>query len=130
MTYKFEKAPGNGLILVDIVLDEIYEFKMVLDTGASNTTFDINPLYIANYPTGNTIETTIVETANLMVEVDIIQTKAISAFGHTVQGMKVQRYDFPKHGIMSDYDGLLGLDFFKGTELTINMKNQTIEVNK
>ena len=53
MTYEFEKDPVSGLILVYIVLDEIYEFKMMLDTGALNTTFDINPLYIAKYPIGS-----------------------------------------------------------------------------
>ena len=51
-----------------------------------------------------------------------------SAFGHTVRGMKVQMYDFYKHGILSDYDGLLGLDFFKNTKFCIDMNNQTIEV--
>jgi len=62
------------------------------------------------------------------MEVDVIETKSVSAFGHTVRGMKVQIYDFLKHGILSDYDGLLGLDFFENTEFRINMKNQTIEV--
>ena len=44
--------------------------------------------------------------------------------------MKVQIYDFLKHGILSDYDGLLGLDFFEDSIFTIDMKNQTIEVKK
>jgi len=128
MTYKFEKDPINGLILVYIVLDELYEFKMMLDTGATNTTFDVNPLYLSDYPIGNIIDTTIVETAAGFMEVDVIETSAISAFGHTVHGMKVQIYDFLKHGILSDYDGLLGLDFFKNTKFCIDLKNQTIEV--
>ena len=58
------------------------------------------------------------------------KTKVISTFGHTVHDMNVQVYDFLKHGIISDYDGVLGLDFFEDTEFTINMKNQTIEVKK
>jgi len=128
MTYQFKKDPVNGQILVYIVLDEFYKFKMMLDTGATNTTFDINPLYLSDYPIGNIIETITVETASGMMEVDIFQTKIISAFGHTVRNLKVQVYDFLKHGIMSDYDGLLGLDFFENTEFRINMKNQTIEV--
>jgi len=96
MTYKFEKDPVNGLILVYIVLDKIYDFKMMLDTGASNTTFDVNPLYIAKYPIINIHETGTVETANGYMEVDIMQTKVISAFGHTVYDMKVQVYDYLK----------------------------------
>ena len=101
---------------------------MAIDTAASITTFDFNPLHMANYPTGNIIETTMVETANGMMEVDIIQTNVLSAFGHSVRGMKVQMYDFLKRGVISDYDGVLGLDFFENTEFTVNMKNQTIEV--
>jgi len=129
MTYEFEKDTVSGLILVYIVLDEIYEFKMMLDTGASNTTFDLNPLYIAKYPIGNIIEKGMVETASGFMQVDIIQTKEISAFGHTVRDVKVQIYDYLVHGIVCEYDGVLGLDFFENTKFTIDMKNQTIEVN-
>jgi len=128
MIYEFEIDPVNGLMLVNIMLDEMHEFKMMLDTGASNTTFDFNPLYIARYPVSKIIETGTVETASGLMQVDIIQTKAISAFGHTVRDMKVQMYDFLKYGIMADYDGVLGLDFFKNTKFTIDLINQTIEI--
>ena len=128
MIYSFDKEPGSGLILVTVKLDEKDEFKMVLDTAASLTTFDSNALYMANYPIFNVVEKGMVETANGIVEVDVIETKSISAFGHTVRGMKVQIYDFIKHGILSDYEGLLGLDFFENTKFCIDMKNQTIEV--
>jgi len=128
MIYTFIREPISGLILVDILIDKMYKFKMMLDTGASFTTFDLNPLYFSKYPVGNVLETGTVETASGKMEVDIIETKVISALGHTVYGMKVQMYDFYKHGILSDYDGILGLDFFENTEFRINMKNQIIEV--
>ena len=128
MTHKFIKDPVNGMIFVSIEVNENHEFKMMLDTGASNTTFDINALLMADYPIGKIIETGMAETSGGIIEVDVIETKSISAFGHTVRGMKVQVYDFYKQGILSDYDGLLGLDFFENTEFRINMKNQTIEV--
>jgi predicted aspartyl protease len=128
MTYPFETDPISRLIYVDIRLGDDHKFRMMLDTGATTTTFDINPLYLADYPVGNTIETGMVETASGMMEVDIIRIKALSAFGYTVRDMKVQMYDFYKHGIISDYDGLLGLDFFENTKFCIDMKNQTIEV--
>ena len=128
MIYKFRQDPVSKIILVSVELDDMHEFEMVLDTAASITTFDINPLRMAYYPIDKIIEQTMVETASGKMDVDIIQTKAISAFGHTVHGMKVQMYDFLKHGILSDYDGLLGLDFFKNTVFTINMDEQTIKV--
>jgi len=101
---------------------------MVLDTAASLTTLDSNALHMANYPIGNVVEKGMVETANGIVEVDMIETDEISAFGHAVHQMKVQIYDFLKHGILSNYDGLLGLDFFEHSKFCIDMKNQTIEV--
>jgi hypothetical protein len=128
MTHPFVKDPKSGMIFVTIAVDEVHDFKMMLDTGASHTTFDINALLVAEYPIGNIVEKDIVETASGMMEVDVIETKSISAFGHTVCGMKVQMYDFYKHGILSDYDGLLGLDFFENTKFCIDMNNQTIEV--
>jgi len=127
MTYPFETDPISRLIYVDIKVEE-HNFRMMLDTGASSTTFDINSLLFFGYPVGNVVAVNTVETASGMMEVDVIETKSVSAFGHTVRGMKVQMYDFYKHGILSDYDGLLGLDFFENTEFRINMKNQTIEV--
>jgi len=128
MSYKFERDFESGIILVYVQLDKKYEVKMALDTGASRTTFDINALHVIEYPICETIETGMVETASGIMEVDVVETDVISAFGHTVCGMTVQIYDFLAHGILSDYGGVLGLDFFENTELCINLKNQTIEV--
>ena len=69
-----------------------------------------------------------IETANGIVQVGIFGTDSLAAFERTVCRMPVQVYDFLAHGILSDYDGLLGLDFFENTTLCIDMKNQTIEV--
>jgi len=128
MIYQFERDPKSRIILVKILVDQKYELKMALDTAASITTFDINALLMAEYPIGNIIETTMVETASGFMDVDIIKTKVISTFGHTVQDMYVQVYDFLKHGIISDYDGVLGLDFLENTKFTIDLINQTIEI--
>ena len=127
MTYQFEREPISGIILVYVQLDEKFKFKMALDTAASITTFDLNPLRMAYYPIDKIIEQTLVETASGKMDVDIIKTKEISAFGHTKRDMKVQIYDFLAKGILSDYDGLLGLDFFENTKFIVDMINQTIE---
>jgi len=79
MTYKFKKEPISGMILVYILMDENHEFKMMLGTGASNTTFDTNALLMAEYPIENIVEIGMAETAGGIIEVDIIQTDAISA---------------------------------------------------
>ena len=102
---------------------------MVFDTGASRTTFDINALRMAEYPMVNKItETGAIETANGIIEVGVFEVDSLSALGHTVFNMKVQTYDFLAHGILSDYYGVLGIDFFENTVFTIDMDEQTIEV--
>ena len=129
MKYPFERDHESGMIYVSVRLDKQKSFKMVLDTGASNTTFDINALRLELYPIANKkIEKGLIETANGIVEVGVFEVESLAAFGHTVRNASVQVYDFLAHGIISDYDGVLGIDFFEGTEFIVNMKNQTIEV--
>ena len=128
MVYEFDRDPLSGLILVEIRFDKKYKFKMMFDTGASHSTFDLNALRMKYYQTGSIIETGMVETANGIVNVNIIHAESISAFGHEVCNINVQAYDFLAHGILSDYDGVLGLDFFENTKFCIDMTEQTIEV--
>lgn len=49
MTYKFKREPESGLIIVNIEIDGKYELKMILDTGATNTTIDSNTLYLLGH---------------------------------------------------------------------------------
>jgi hypothetical protein len=42
MIYKFKRESDSGLILVNIEIDYKFELKMILDTGATNTTIDSN----------------------------------------------------------------------------------------
>jgi hypothetical protein len=46
MTFPFKRESQSGLIIVSIEIDGKYELKMVLDTGATNTTIDSNALYL------------------------------------------------------------------------------------
>lgn len=101
---------------------------MVLDTGASRTTIDTTALYMADYKVNNMSETCTIETANGIVEVEVFEVNSLMALGHSKRRMQVQVYDFLAHGILSDYDGLLGLDFFEDTAFCIDMKNDTIEI--
>ena len=36
MTFPFKREPKSGLIIVSIEIDDKYELKMILDTGATN----------------------------------------------------------------------------------------------
>jgi predicted aspartyl protease len=126
MTYKFRREPESGLILVNIEIDEKYELKMIFDTGATNTTIDSNALYLLGYDLKDNIGYVEIETANGIIETEIFEIRTFSSIGLVKQNFQIQVYDFLAHGIFSDYNGLLGLDFLEGTKFCIDMSQNTI----
>ncbi len=120
MTYKFRRESESGLILVNIEIDDKYELKMILDTGATNTTIDSNALYLLGYDLKDNIGTVEIETANGIIETEIFEINTFSSLGLTKTNFQIQVYDFLAHGIFSDYNGLLGLDFLEGTKFCID----------
>lgn len=128
MNYTFERDVESGIILVTVLIDGKHSFKMVLDTGASRTTIDTTALYLAGYELNKEKEKCEIETANGIVEVEVFEIGSIAAFSHIKQNIPIQAYDFLAHGILSDYDGLLGLDFFENTCFSINLKENSIKI--
>ena len=126
MTYKFKREPDSGLILVNIEIDNKYELKMILDTGASNTTIDSNALYLLGYDLKDNVGTVEIETANGIIETEVFEIGLFNSLGMAKEKFQIQVYDFLAHGIFSDYNGLLGLDFLEGTKFCIDTKTDTI----
>jgi predicted aspartyl protease len=128
MTYKFKREPDSGLILVNVEIDNKYELKMILDTGASNTTIDSNALYLLGHDLKDNIGTVNVETANGVIETEVFELASFASLGIIKVNFQIQVYDFLAHGIFSDYNGLLGLDFLEGTNFCIDTKQNTITI--
>jgi predicted aspartyl protease len=128
MIYKFKREPESGLILVNIEIDKKYELKMILDTGATNTTIDSNALYLLGHDLKDSIGTVEIETANGIIETDVFEIVSFSSLGIEKQKFEIQVYDFIAHGIFSDYNGLLGLDFLEGTKFCIDTNENTISI--
>jgi hypothetical protein len=130
MTYPFKKNAEDELIIVTLCIDGRHDFKMLLDTGASHTTIDSNALYMIDYNSKDVAGMAEIETGNGIVEAEILEISSLSSLGLTRKNFFVQVYDFLSHGIFSDYNGVLGLDFFKDTKFCIDMKKNTITVMK
>jgi predicted aspartyl protease len=64
MTYKFKRESEEGLIVVIVEIDYKFELKMILDTGATNTTIDSNALYLLGYDLKDSVGDVEIETAN------------------------------------------------------------------
>jgi predicted aspartyl protease len=126
MTFKFKREPESGLILVHVEIDNKYELKMILDTGATHTTIDSNALYLLGYDLKDNIGTVEIETANGIIETEVFEINRFSSLGLTKEKFQIQVYDFLAHGIFSDYNGLLGLDFLGDTKFCIDTKTDTI----
>ena len=127
MTYAFKREPESGLILVNVEIDNKFELKMILDTGATNTTIDSNALYLLGHDLKDNIGTVEIETANGIIETEVFEIECFASLGLIKEKFQIQVYDFLSHGIFSDYDGLLGLDFFEGTRFCIDTKNNKID---
>lgn len=130
MSFPFKRDPDNGLLIVSIEIDNKYELKMVLDTGATNSTIDSNALYLLGYNLQDNIGTVEIETANGIIETEVFGVNIFSSLGRIKEKFQIQVYDFLAHGIFSDYNGLLGLDFFEGTKFCIDTVTNTITISE
>jgi predicted aspartyl protease len=128
MVYHFKREPESGLIIVGIEIDVKFELKMILDTGATNTTIDSNALYLLGYDLKDSIGKVEIETANGVIETEVFEVKSFSSLGLIKDDFQIQVYDFLAHGIFSDYNELLGLDFLEGTKFCIDTNLNTIAV--
>ncbi|MCH8318366.1 MAG: retroviral-like aspartic protease family protein [Bacteroidetes bacterium] len=102
---------------------------MVLDTGATNTTIDSNALYLLGYSLKDSIGNVEIETANGLIETEIYEVERFSSLGIVKSKFQIQVYDFLAHGILSDYNGLLGLDFFEGIKFCIDMNQNQFSIS-
>ncbi|MDR3296658.1 MAG: aspartyl protease family protein [Prevotellaceae bacterium] len=129
MKYHFDRDPESGAIIIFLKVDNKYNYMMLLDTGATHTTIDSSALYLDEYNLERSLGTAETETSNGIIKVDIFELNKIASLGVVREPFQIQVYDFLSQGIFSNYDGVLGLDFFENTEFHINMKQCTIEVD-
>ncbi len=128
MNYNFERMQESGSIIISLIVDHKYKFRMILDTGCSNTTIDSNALYISGYEMKDKIGDVEIETANGIVFSEIFEVKHIQSLGIIKVNFSIQVYDFIGHGIFSDYDGLIGLDFVDKYDFCIDWVNNVIKI--
>jgi hypothetical protein len=128
MTHVFERDADGRTIIAPINFNTTAHFHFILDTGASCTTIDRNALLLEGFELGEPNKKGYVETSKGILETDIYLFESLSAFGLTRRNVEVQTYDFLKQGLSANYRGVLGLSFFKGTKFTVNMVENTIEV--
>lgn len=134
MTYPFTLETEDDLIVVTTYIklyhqNLYYPLSLVLDTGASHTVIDLNMLLIAGYTKNLRLERQVkVQTANKIIDADKFILEEIKILNKNIKNFEVTTYDFLAQDDLLDYDGVIGLDFFKGTTLIIDFKKQILSI--
>jgi predicted aspartyl protease len=129
-TFAIERSVADeGIILFDAVLDTNVSVRLAFDTGASHTTIDSNSLLMAGYDISTPIDTISVETSNGMIYVNVIEITHFEAFGIKKECFFIQVYDFVAHGILSEYEGILGLDFLEDAHFCLNLRKNELSIH-
>jgi predicted aspartyl protease len=120
MTYSIVRETEIGLFTAIALVNGNQRIKLIIDTGATVTTIDSNVLYMIGYRPTDSIGIAPVETASGIIETDLYELSEFKLFGITKSSFVVQSHDFLEYGIVSDYSGLLGMDFFEGFKFCID----------
>jgi predicted aspartyl protease len=132
MTYPFRLETEDDLIVVTTYIklhrqNLYYPLSLVLDTGASHTVIDLNMLLVAGYTKNLRLERQVkVQTANKIIDADKFVLEEIKILDKRITDFEVTTYDFLAQDDLLDYDGVIGLDFFKNTILTIDFQKQEL----
>ena len=127
--FYFELEDDESLIKVSCHLAGD-NYNLALDTGASNTVIDLNILLVAGYKVEDAIRIIKIETAGGIIEAYVFLIAEIKALGITRRYLEVSSYDFANNNILSEIQGVLGLDFFKGYKFCIDMTDFEITVQR
>lgn len=119
--YKFDLADEDSLVIVDCKILH-HNFALAVDTGASHTVVDLTALLLVGFTMNDVSRTVQLETGKGLVDAYVFQVSRFSSLGKSVENMEICSYDFIGNAIFSDFDGVLGLDFFRGPSYSSTLK--------
>ena len=123
----FTRQNDESLIIIPCVIDED-PFTVALDTGASHSVMDLTPLLMSGYEIKNALRKVPLEAASGIIEAYIFKLQSFTSLGITHKDMEICAYDFYAHHVLAEFDGVLGLDFFKKHTFCINLYKQLITI--
>ncbi|HRI59831.1 MAG TPA: retropepsin-like aspartic protease [Saprospiraceae bacterium] len=124
--FPFDLSTDEDLILLPVLIND-YEIRLALDTAATQTIVDFNVLLMLGYTSVDALATRKLETANGIMEAQMFRVSEIETLERCLVEFEILSYDFLQKGLLSTYDGVLGLDFFRfAGRLTIDFKEQML----
>ena len=101
----------------------------MVDTGASNTIIDLTTLLVNDYEFSQRKEEVKVETAKGVTNAYIFTTKSLEGLGIKRNNFEICSYDFLRNGILSEPDGVLGIDFFRDNKICIDFIKSELTIS-
>ena len=123
----FERENDENLIVIDCKINK-HKVLLALDTGATHTTVDLATLIIAGYSLSDALRNVQLETASGIINGYIFKLKSFTAINITLVDTEICAYDFFSNHLLTDFDGVLGLDFFKGVKFCVDMNKSLITI--
>ena len=120
--------PSSGLIVVTAILEGstgAFKLSLVLDTGARVTVIRDSVLIQAGYNPALATQKASMTTASHTIKVPRLPVTRMSSLGHEKLNFLVAAHTLLP---TAPYDGLLGLDFFRGKILNIDFLIGLIDV--
>ncbi len=127
MTFAFD--PDQGLVIVRAELEGPSGsalLRLALDTGATGTLINAGMLVAIGYDPALAIERTEVTTGSGVEFVPRIALSKLTALGQERVGFPVLCHTLPPS---AGVDGLLGLDFFRGQIVTVDLRRGRITLS-
>jgi predicted aspartyl protease len=126
MTFGFD--PSQGLIVVPVRLfgpagDMIV--RLALDTGATITLINSEIIVLLGYNPATSAYRIQVTTGSGVELCPRVTVQRLEALGKSINDFSVLCHTLPP---TSQVDGLLGLDFFRGFQISIDFRNGTITI--
>ena len=127
--FSFDLLTEEDVIIVNASIEGKFKFRLALDTAATHTTIDSNVLYFSGYELKNSKGEKEIETSNGIIVVETYDIEQMECLGIIKMDFEVQVYDFLAHGITSDYDGVIGLNFLREHKLCIDISKGEVSVD-
>ena len=127
--FTFDLPTDENVIIVNASIQGKYKFRLALDTAATHTTIDSNVLYFSGYELKNSKGEFEIETANGIIVVERYDLEQLECLGISKTNFEVQVYDFLAHGITSDYDGVVGLNFLREHKFCVDILKGEVSID-
>lgn len=127
--FNFKRSKPEDVIILIATIQNKYKLRLALDTAATHTTIDSNILFFSGYELKNSKGESEIETANGIIIVEKYQITEFEYLGINKPKFEVQVYDFSAHGVTSEYDGVVGLDFLNEHKISIDFVKEEIIVH-